>query len=1715
MQSSTMTCITTPRPTTRPTTRRSGITLLFVVSMIVLFLLMGTTFVVVSHDYLTDAKRRGRVDLKPLRAEVSMQNILFEFVRGPSLLNVNSPLRGHSLLADQYGYGFSAYIDSAIIAPGTDGQIFEIQLRGTPDNASDANDEFISPLLYNPSTDVRPALIDLATLTGGGPSTPGLPNGVSGFFNGQILSVVSGVASGISTRIIDHYVNGTDHVFWVIPEWYDSSGSITDLANSRVIINGRPFSGYGAGYDPTNAVPIRMQGLLANQRAYYSGPDQFFNTYAKVNSGTNDYSGSVSVNEDYDTFDHNNMFLSTPLAPTFAFNTNQAETHGDIVDDSIASFHRPELWRAGTAIRNAGGAAIENQYSFRPVFVDRVNNTTLAIGGDGFHDELDVDGNPVEAIPTIGGQFPGYYDHDNDPNTDPIFDMFRPLDVDNNGDGVADSIWMDIGLPPRMMDSGRRVKPLVAPLIVDLDGRLNANAHGTLVDADSSQNQLMTRFPMLGSPAEFPKGLGMGPAEVSLGALAGSGGNWNYLHFLQGNTDFAGRYGADNLPGIAGRDAWSRVKFVGYPDITANTSNNGFVGGLYTSHPLDMSGRYGYGVPDLQDPTYSVPLGVSSADIESHFAGGVGVYAGEAVDSPYEVDLLSTTFNSNDNLFTARELERALRFGDADAPQLPGRLASFLNLDSNPDRANLVTTHSFEVARAPMVPAGTVGFAGNQTVAERLYSLIEANSSLTEDQIRIQVEALLAPEVRRGLAMNLNRLFGDGQDNDNDGVFDEHYPDDPNTTADDDLNEARDDTLVDVEGSNIAIDHNNNGMVHVNDNFDFMARQIFARHLYVLFWMVAGDGVAPPDMNNDGNRNIDDVDALAQWCVNVVDFRDADVICTAFEYDRNPFDGWDADGDIDNGGAPDPNIGVVWGAERPELLLNEAIATHDRKTEDLTVANTTTSTRSPDNDFDSDALPVASCFVELFAPQYNTNNANNNSQKYPAELYQNNAINLAQRVQHATLNNSDVVPVWRLLFTEERGDTANDSDARRVYFIRPSDTVAFGDPVEDGTDENFYFPDSNISPVNAQHLVYPNGYAVIGSGGVEYTINGEEFYRTSFGRRTDAFIDHTSGTHADTDLNIEDTRQFRFVRDTNDFNNNRIEILHGDATTEVERFCTVIPINRSGHVSYMFPMDSGDAIRSFGLSDPNNGYYAAFPTRVIGEMAPSMGGPTGSGGPAAGDGLYFESGIVDEPCDVTTYHDHLVLDDALHESYRYVALQRLANPQAPYHIIYNPYVTVDEEPVDLTVFNGTESYNGYEPSLDPTANPQLALDDVDTKFRTLERGLTDHNDGGSGSPVEQRRTLWKPDWTSEEPATDEPGTRVVDHIFDFQWFESLGEINEIDRDPAFSDTAWPSLAWNNRPFVSQYELASVPGGSGQKFINEFTDPGDMRADMDTPISTMQMLQKFTLPGATFDPATSSNHLLKFQDVGNNTLARIFDFVEVPSRYVGTEFTFNPTVFTGDDGTVNTTGPRFNAPYNVVSRYRSPGKINLNTIVSQEVWNAFIGDYATVGTTPLDANLLESTRRDAGNLSFFTKPFRSPGMGQFVPLDPTGNPLDDGNGTLLLPYENEETAYARGFRYANDAAFNDTRRNQQFGDRPLNRFANIGTNRSSVFAIWLTVSWFEVDEFGLLGAEVVDDVTGQPDRKRAFFVYDRSVPVAFEPGQNHNIERGILTQTILD
>jgi hypothetical protein len=131
-------------------------------------------------------------------------------------------------------------------------------------------------------------------------------------------------------------------------------------------------------------------------------------------------------------------------------------------------------------------------------------------------------------------------------------------------------------------------------------------------------------------------------------------------------------------------------------------------------------------------------------------------------------------------------------------------------------------------------------------------------------------------------------------------------------------------------------------------------------------------------------------------------------------------------------------------------------------------------------------------------------------------------------------------------------------------------------------------------------------------------------------------------------------------------------------------------------------------------------------------------------------------------------------------------------------------------------------------------------------------------------------------------------------------------------------------------------------------------------------------------------------------------------------------------------------------------------------------------------------------------------------------------------------------------------------------QPMSRLGNLVTNRSGVFAVWITVGYFEVEKapswnetrdlngngtpdgmdtqrrFGvpqsgatpqqiaaaqalysrvypdgyMLGREVGSD-TGDVKRHRAFYIIDRTEEVGFKPGEDLNVEKTIRLRRRID
>ena len=164
---------------------RRGISLLFTISMIVLFLMLGTAFVIVANNYHRSAKQRGKRDLRKKDAVRLLDQAFYDAFRGPDLANSTSPVRGQSVLEDIYGYGIKGRLsDNTSFQPASSGALVILNvdpnsflsIREKASLSNIAEDE-----LY-----------------------------VDGIFNGRVVSLTSGRGEGYSTRIVSHAAFDTD-----------------------------------------------------------------------------------------------------------------------------------------------------------------------------------------------------------------------------------------------------------------------------------------------------------------------------------------------------------------------------------------------------------------------------------------------------------------------------------------------------------------------------------------------------------------------------------------------------------------------------------------------------------------------------------------------------------------------------------------------------------------------------------------------------------------------------------------------------------------------------------------------------------------------------------------------------------------------------------------------------------------------------------------------------------------------------------------------------------------------------------------------------------------------------------------------------------------------------------------------------------------------------------------------------------------------------------------------------------------------------------------------------------------------------------------------------------------------------------------------------------------------------------------------------------------
>ncbi len=387
----------------------------------------------------------------------------------------------------------------------------------------------------------------------------------------------------------------------------------TPAVNDEFMINASAYGGLGYGYNPSDglldvmvdsnninsAVDPSNPGGASNPWPLMLLPNHWLNWQqdpAGFPAGTN-VTQSASpflkalyrpapaggANCDYTAPDYQDLLLGFQVAYPNGY-----------VNTPLPSLHRPDL------IAYFGKNCLQSQLT--PAAPPVTNQPTISNYAKNWITSQGSTASSARALRCILFR-PNGVDNTNFTGSNPSvtsaqpFDMINgPWDVDNDGDGVPDSVWVDLGFPVRFRADGKAYKPLFAILCVDLDGRLNLNAHGNWAQANGDQSKapavvqsnsktdylfgpastsecqlpsggtapvLATNPNLQSNPVYLPRGQGYGPAEINLLPLftvTDSNGKFQsfnypaYQSLLGGNAalnsgaGFFGRYGEVQLP---------------------------------------------------------------------------------------------------------------------------------------------------------------------------------------------------------------------------------------------------------------------------------------------------------------------------------------------------------------------------------------------------------------------------------------------------------------------------------------------------------------------------------------------------------------------------------------------------------------------------------------------------------------------------------------------------------------------------------------------------------------------------------------------------------------------------------------------------------------------------------------------------------------------------------------------------------------------------------------------------------------------------------------------------------------------------------------------------------------------------------------------------------------------------------------------------------------
>ncbi|MDR3637664.1 MAG: hypothetical protein P4L84_27910 [Isosphaeraceae bacterium] len=273
-----------------------------------------------------------------------------------------------------------------------------------------------------------------------------------------------------------------------------TQSSLAPLTSSSITGNGlvldgrylRAFNGPGLS---------ALVSYYASSSTQYTNPANVFGNF-RVNGallgspyGPMGDPDAVGMDEDYDACDLDNWFLAIQSAD------------GQTI---IPSFHRPAIIRADpTSSYNPPNAPWSTS---SPTDWNNFKGTTLTsppAPADSMARILrprTIDGHSLISFPDLLPDASGKITYD----------------VDNDGDGNTDSVWLDLGYPARRDPTGRLFKPLYAFLIIGLNGRIPLNTAGNLQDINPTVTGLYPNLTTTFSTntSHSSSRLGYSPSEI-------------------------------------------------------------------------------------------------------------------------------------------------------------------------------------------------------------------------------------------------------------------------------------------------------------------------------------------------------------------------------------------------------------------------------------------------------------------------------------------------------------------------------------------------------------------------------------------------------------------------------------------------------------------------------------------------------------------------------------------------------------------------------------------------------------------------------------------------------------------------------------------------------------------------------------------------------------------------------------------------------------------------------------------------------------------------------------------------------------------------------------------------------------------------------------------------------------------------------------------------